>query len=486
MDPSPLIRTVQELFTWRASLDIGLIAAGFFVLYHTLRTTGTWKIAVGVLLALGVFAAARVLHLRGLEWIFSNVSSVALIGLIVIFQPEIRKALERTASLRRTDAGLEETSLAHVFSEAAFALAQLRRGAILVFPGREPIRPWISEGIPLSARASAPLVLSLFDPHSPGHDGAVVVEKGRLTRFSVRLPLSTTGVLPEHLGTRHHAAMGLSEATDALVIAVSEERGVVSLFSRGRMLRLEDKEELAGKILSHWRESGSYDLAVRYRQDRWTVIREATVAVVAAIVFWSAFVVAGARTLSMALTLPVEYTGTPPGAALAGPRVSEVQVHLAGPASELERIVPSELPVRIDLSGAEPGRHKFLLTERSLKLPPTVKLLDAQPSTVEVALRAIRALDVQVRPNLVGKLARGLRIVSLQVSPRTIAALSSLGEESLGASAVTTTPIDLGALKGSTTVYAQVLAPPGLEPADKKWPQVAVRIVLKGSRSEGG
>jgi len=200
---------------------------GLFFLYRTLLRLGTWKILAGILIALVVFATASLLDLRGIEWIYSNLSQVALIALIVIFQPELRKIFERAASLRRSEIGKGASDLTFMVSDAMFALAQQRRGAILVLPGKEPLGEWLSGGLALNADPSLPLIMSIFDPNSPGHDGAIIIENGKLTRFGVRLPVSKTDNLPVEFGTRHHAAMGLSEVSDALVV-VSEERGSIS------------------------------------------------------------------------------------------------------------------------------------------------------------------------------------------------------------------------------------------------------------------
>jgi DNA integrity scanning protein DisA with diadenylate cyclase activity len=120
-------------------------------------------------------------------------------------------------------------SLVGTIADALYRLAEERHGAIIVLPGKEPIQEWLAGGFVLDAEPSFPLLMSIFDPHSPGHDGALIVEKGRLSQFGVRLPISDTNKLPAVFGTRHHAAMGLSEKSDAMVLVVSEERGAVSL-----------------------------------------------------------------------------------------------------------------------------------------------------------------------------------------------------------------------------------------------------------------
>ena len=234
------IQTIKELLDWRVSLDIILITLLIFFLYSTLRTTGTAKIFLGIMIAVALFIMARLLDLKGIEWIYSNLSPIFLLALIIIFQPEIRKIFERAASIRRREISTEAPKHSSLISDAVFALVKQRRGALLVFPGQDSVKAWTSEGIQIDAQPSYPLLMSIFDPNSPGHDGAVVIENGKISSFAVRLPLSESEKLSEEFGTRHHAGMGLSEVTDALVVAVSEERGTVTLFYEGMVERIKN------------------------------------------------------------------------------------------------------------------------------------------------------------------------------------------------------------------------------------------------------
>ena len=189
------VSALKEVINWRVSLDIFLIAIGIYFLYRTLRSLGTWKIVSGVLFAGAIFIVASLLDLQGIEWIFSNFAHVALLAFIIIFQQEIRKIFERAASLRRLEKLKEGPRLSSLLEDAVFSLAGQKRGALFVFPGKESIRPWSSEGTIISAEPSYSLIMSLFDPNSPGHDGAMVVENGKITAFGVRLPVSKTGNL---------------------------------------------------------------------------------------------------------------------------------------------------------------------------------------------------------------------------------------------------------------------------------------------------
>lgn len=477
------LRLTAELVTWRVCLDIALIAMGFFLLYHTVRASGTWKIVLGVLLSVGVFSVAKALDLKGLEWIFSNLAGVAVLGLIVVFQPEVRKILERAASLRRTPPRAQAASLADVLAEASFVLAAQKRGALLVLPGREPLHSRVSDGIALHAAPSLPLLLSLFDPHSPGHDGAVIVSGGRLTHFAVRLPLSTSGSLGEEFGTRHHAAQGLCEATDALVIAVSEERGSVSAFVQGEMSAVGGAPELAARIADHWAQAGSSEIAFEVRHKTWRVVRQAAVSLAAAILFWTTVVTGGTRIVETGFTVPVEYTAAPPSAALAGDKPSEIKIHVSGPASDLDRVIPSQLPVTVDLSRAAPGRHRIPITSENLRLPRGVRLLGADPASVEVVVTALEQRKLAVKPRIIGRPPRGVRLLSIETTPATVRVLAPEGEP---LAPLTTAPVDLGSLRESTTLTRGIVASPGVRPLGDAWPEIEVTVRLAGRPSKRG
>ena len=241
--------------------------------------------------ARGSFMMAKTLNLRGLEWIFGNFSQVAVIALIIIFQPELRKRLERAVSVRRTGPRDIGDDLSRLIVDSLLKLAEQRRGAIVVFPGREPIQEWLSGGHTLDARPSPALMMSIFDPNSPGHDGAIILEKELFTRFGVRLPVSQSATLSEEYGTRHHAAMGLAEKSDALVIAVSEERGKVSVFHKGKMTPMDDRAKLIDKIVSHWKKTASYPVESFKGKKRYLAFSQMLVSLLLAIFFWSMIVI---------------------------------------------------------------------------------------------------------------------------------------------------------------------------------------------------
>lgn len=469
---------LKHFSDWRALVDILLMAAGMFFLYQTLKRIGTWGIAAGVLIAMALYLLASLLDLKGIEWIFGNLSQVALIALIVIFQPELRKIFERAASVRRSkhlDSGDELISF---LVDALWDLAQKRQGAIVVLPGNEPLQEWLAGGYTLDARPSLPLIMSIFDPNSPGHDGAIIISKGKITQFGVRLPISTSARLPEEYGTRHHAGMGLAERSDALIIVVSEERGRISSFKNGTMRSLSDREQIVKSIMAHRKEMASFSIGLPEGTSRWRTAAQMAASIGLAIFFWSTLIIAQGEMLEKVVSVPVEFTASSPQLVLVGDKDKTVQLHLSGPKSDLDTVDPAELTVKIDLSKAQAGKQSFVITSENVRLPRHVNLLDVVPSSVDLTLAKIVEQEVEIKPQLVGKLPGKMQIRSMEVIPARVKVLSPAVGQKEKIVSVTTTPIYLESISSTTQLFCKIIAPPTLQPVDKRWPDVEVVITV--------
>jgi uncharacterized protein (TIGR00159 family) len=479
MDPISSIVLVKKMLNWRMILDILLIAASLFFLYRTLIRLGTWKIVTGILIAMSVFIMASLLDLKGIEWIYNNVSQVAVIALIVIFQPELRKIFEKAASVRRSKIIDPGKTLSGLIADSLFELAQQHRGAIVVLPGQEPIREWLSGGHALNAEPSLPLMMSIFDPNSPGHDGALIIENRRFSSFGVRLPLSQSDRLSEEYGTRHHAAMGLVEKSDALVVVVSEERGKISIFYKGKIRQANDRKTIIETIASHWKDTASYPLEMPHGRHRWTVLSQMTASILLAGFFWATLIVAQGEMLEKVITVPVEYTSASSNLVLVEDKAKEVRIHLVGQKSNLDSLNPAQLSVKIDLSKALPGKQSFVITGENIRLPKGINLLDVVPSSLDLTLAEIIEQEVAIKPQLVGKLPAGLKIHSVKVTPEKIKVLSPASGGKGKPLSVTTTPIYLESISGETSIYCKIVAPPTVQPLDRRWPDVEVIIAVE-------
>ena len=224
---------------WRDVLEIALVA---YVLYRVLRRfhgTRMLQIVTGLGMLLATYAAAWVLQLEMLTFLLGFVFQYGAIALLVVFAPELRAALAHLGQARfaRVFRQMEQREVAEEIIEAVERLSRSGIGAIVAIEREVPLDPWAESGSPMEAKVSADLPLTIFTPYSPLHDGAVIIRGDLIIAAGCILPLSQKPLADRALGTRHRAALGLSDESDALVVVVSEERSTVSIAERGRLWR---------------------------------------------------------------------------------------------------------------------------------------------------------------------------------------------------------------------------------------------------------
>lgn len=220
------------------TLDILIVALGIYWLLLLIRGTRAVQVILGLVILLAVFLASQIFQLMTLSWLLNNFWPAAPLIIIILFQNDIRRALARVGrGLFRTSGRSEQSHLVEEIVRAAQALAQKRVGALLVLERETNLDDQIEAGVRLDAAVSKDLLTSIFLPYSPLHDGAVVIQSGRIAYAGCVLPLTLRANLPEGLGTRHRAALGITEETDAVVVVVSEETGAISVVAAGELLR---------------------------------------------------------------------------------------------------------------------------------------------------------------------------------------------------------------------------------------------------------
>lgn len=460
-------------------IDILLISTGLFFLYRTLQRLGTWGIVAGILVAMAVYLLASFLDLKGIEWIFGNLSQVAVIALIVIFQPELRKIFEQAASVRRfkqIDSGAEFVG---ILVDALWTLAEAKRGAIVVLPGKEPLQEWLTGGYNLDANPSLPLMLSIFDPNSPGHDGALVADRGKFTRFGARLPVSKSQRISEEYGTRHRAALGMSENSDALVLVVSEERGRISAFKKGKMAVIQERDALGARISRHFRDTSSFFLHSPDETNRWQIAAQLSVSLLISLLMWTSLLISQGEMLEKFVTVPVEFTASPSQLVLVGDKDKNIRLHLSGVKSDLDALNSMELSAKIDLSQAVSGKQSFVITTENIRLPRNVRVLDVVPPSVELTLAEIVEQEISIQPQLLGRLPGGLKILSMTVIPAKVKVFSPAAGKKDKPTSVITTPVYLESIDRDTSIFCKIIAPPSVQPVEKRWPDVEVVIKVE-------
>lgn len=248
-----MILDTLATFGWRDAIDVLVVAAAVYRILATFRGTRAVQMLGGVGLLMAATVLARRLELNSTGWILENLWSFWVIALIVLFQPELRRALAQAGQgpLLHRMLGASRAERSHVLDavvKAAESLGARRIGALIVFERTVGLRHYAELGVPLDALVSPDLLGSIFLPYSPLHDGAVFVRGNRIVAAGCFLPLSRNMQLGRTLGTRHRAALGISEETDAAALVVSEETGRISVVAEGQIETPLDGETLRRRL----------------------------------------------------------------------------------------------------------------------------------------------------------------------------------------------------------------------------------------------
>ncbi len=250
-----------EAFFWnlfnrvqfRDVIDILIIAFLLYRVFQLTRQTRAGQVFKGFLLLILVSWLANLLGFKALNWLLMNVVSNGAVVLLILFQPELRRTLEQFG--RRAKVGHLNDSqdaqgrIVGEITQSVLSLSRRRVGALLVFEQRTGLRDFIETGTTLDSAISSSLIINIFEPNTPLHDGAVIIRDERIVAAGCVLTLSDSSTLGRELGTRHRAGLGVTEGTDAIVLIVSEETGIISMAQGGRLTRHLDADSLT-RILS--------------------------------------------------------------------------------------------------------------------------------------------------------------------------------------------------------------------------------------------
>jgi diadenylate cyclase len=249
------LKNALENFEFRDLVDIIIVAFILYMLIRLFTKTRAIRMVIGLGIILIFARIFDLLNLSAVSWLLSWVLQASTVLLVVLFQPEIRRALEKLGQgsffSRVREPAKDAARLIDEFSRAILNMAKHKVGAILVFERKTGLSEVLESGTMLDADVSSELIENVFYPNTPLHDGAMVVRDGRITAAGCFLPLSENKQIASELGTRHRAALGVSEISDAYVIVVSEERGTITFVFDGKLKRNIDSKELR-KILTEF------------------------------------------------------------------------------------------------------------------------------------------------------------------------------------------------------------------------------------------
>ncbi|HET8656407.1 MAG TPA: diadenylate cyclase [Longimicrobiaceae bacterium] len=457
-------------------IDVLLLAAFLFTLITWVRRSSSGSAArrvsaLGIVYAL-VYLLAEHFDLYLMTQLLRVLFFVLLIALVLVFQTDIRRLLDRLATWKFARSG--PRTAAHspvgVLASAAEKLAESRTGALIAIRGEDAWGSQVTGGVELDGLISRPLIESLFDPSSAGHDGAVLIERDRITRFAAHLPLSTRvpGV-SRFGGTRHAAALGLSEVRDALVVVVSEERGTVSVAQDGVLTELESPGELGPRLHAFWNAHYGSAAAGASGLNRRTA-ESAAAALGIAILSWVLFSYSG-NTVSRSYQVPIGFRNLPVEWALDTDSVPSATVTVSGSERTIGSLDASKLSISVDLARPHPGVNRIPITDQNVNLPPAVQLEDVTPEVASVVARRLLRAELPVRVRTTAPLADSIR---LRTVPSTLSVLVPAGEHP--PAALLTEPVDTARLDPGAGVRAAVVLPAGLRLYPDEKPEVSVRV----------
>lgn len=263
---SEILFLIQRV-TWLTILDLILVTVIFYALFLVLRETQARSLMRGmVFLVILLSLLTTLVNLPAFSWLVSTTLPALLVAIPVIFQPELRRGLERigragsgTFALSGSTLNMEVIeNMIKVVAQASARLSAFRQGALIILQRKDDLYEYENTGVKIGAQVTAELLLQIFYPNTPLHDGAVIIVQDQITAAACIMPLSASGVLnrsPERqMGLRHRAALGISEATDAIAVVVSEETGAISIAHRGRILRRISADKLENVLLAFFKQ----------------------------------------------------------------------------------------------------------------------------------------------------------------------------------------------------------------------------------------
>ena len=371
-------------------LDIFIIALLIYITIKLLRETHSISVVAGVLTLLGFYGLALLFDLPLTSLVLRSFFGVFLIIIAIIFQRELRRFFSTFGFLGVARRFMPPSEMVmKTVSHSVGRMASEKIGALIIFPGREQINRHLEGGNRLNGEISEPLLLSIFDKTSPGHDGATIIESNRIRKFAVHLPLAEQIEKVRHLGLRHRAALGLSERSDAFIIVVSEERGVISVVQNGKIMQMQDEAELRRRLLEFYKEK--FPQLNLFNLSRWFV-KNVLLLTISFIIALGIFSVVNSRFALVQRNFVVtpEFSNIPAEIIINDVSPQEVILTLKGRGSDFDVFKPESLRVLVDVGAlfniTKAGWHRVSITDKEIESPFNLSVIKIDPLSIRVQI----------------------------------------------------------------------------------------------------
>ena len=384
--------------------DILIMTFLLYQLYSWFRGTRAIQVLIGLGVVTLIYFATRFLDLYMTSWVLQELGTVLIILIIVVFQNEIRQALYRFSLLRHILDSSQETQHGQFqdIAETLFRMAAKRTGALLVFQGNESLHDLMTNGVTINSDISPQMLESLFYNGAPFHDGAALISDGKIEKAACHLPLSVSTDVPHHLGTRHRAALGLSERSDAVVVVISEERGEVTLVHSGVFKPMSTPTELImalDGLLKYDQEKPRTTLRTRV----FSHILPKAFLLLGVCVFWALITTRQGQITTVAV--PVRLHGIPDRLVLLSTTPEEVTVQVKAMSSLAPPPSKLDLMADIDASGISEGSSTVRVNHTAISTPSGMTIASISPPNIRISTEQKLRKSVPVRVALRGRLA---------------------------------------------------------------------------------
>jgi uncharacterized protein (TIGR00159 family) len=402
---------------WQDFVDILINSYILFRLYVLFRGTNVIRMIMAIVMLWMLERTAVNMGLIVTSWAMQGIIAAAALIIIIVFRNEIASVLQ-TRNFKSVFWGFPKRQVrtpVDIIVQSVYELARRKLGALIVLPLKIAIEPLVQSGIPWQGKISREMLLSIFWHGTPVHDGATIVQGDTIVEVSAILPLSKKNNLPSYFGTRHRAAVGLAEQSDALVIVVSEERGQVTAFKNDAIISVNDNLELESLL---WEHAGKVTDTGGLKRQTIELGIAAMICLASITGIWFSFA-RGLETL-VTLKVPLEFQNKQANMEIFGASASSVNLQLSGSGSLIKSIRPDQVKVKINLANAVAGSNQIPISRDTITLPPGIQLKQVDPQVLEVNLDLPVRKDLPVQPDWTGKLKQGLILEEVHVLPEKI------------------------------------------------------------------
>lgn len=380
---------------WQDILDVLILTFVFYRLYFFLKEKRALRIIMALFALLCFYTIAQWIDLPLSVWWLKNLWAVILLFLIVIFQQEIRQVLGgfnfSTFFFGRPDTKEPSLRALDKIVEAAFQMIDKGIGGLIVLQKRDDLEELIHGSVPLDARINEDMLISIFIPQSPLHDGAVIIEGERIRYAAALLPVSNSASFPREWGSRHRAGVGITEVSDAECIIISEERKEVLLAYRGKAEKKGNKAELKKSLSAYSHASEEKDRRTGWPKRLFKDLPQKSFFLFLACLLW--ILIIGIQHGETSFNVPIEYYSIPQHLRIVGEPPREIYVRLRASHRLLSSIEPGSIRAQINLSNAHSGSNQLSLSEKNINVPPGISTTNFYPRTIIVQLSPISRSD---------------------------------------------------------------------------------------------